>query len=148
MLKQAQKGFTLIELMIVIAIIGILAAVAVPQYGQYTKRSKFAEVISLTAPYKTAVSECAADFNKAAIADCAENTGIVPAGWTSANPRGNVASMGVAATGVITATATQEIDGATYILTPTYTPSTSALTWGVSGTRDGKTTVKLVLCKP
>ena len=56
MYKQAQKGFTLIELMIVIAIIGILAAVAVPQYSQYTKRAKFADVIAQTSPFKTAVT--------------------------------------------------------------------------------------------
>jgi len=52
MYKQAQKGFTLIELMIVIAIIGILAAVAVPQYSTYTKRAKFSEVIMATTEFK------------------------------------------------------------------------------------------------
>ena len=63
MLKQTQKGFTLIELMIVIAIIGILAAVAVPQYGQYTKRAKFGEVISSTNVIKTAISVCLNEEN-------------------------------------------------------------------------------------
>lgn len=52
--KQAQHGFTLIELMIVIAIIGILSAVAVPQYTLYTKRAKFAEVILATSTFKSA----------------------------------------------------------------------------------------------
>jgi len=52
------KGFTLIELMIVIAIIGILAAVAVPQYTQYTKRSKYSEVKLSVSPIKTAVEVC------------------------------------------------------------------------------------------
>ena len=60
---NTQKGFTLIELMIVIAIIGILAAVAVPQYGQYTQRAKFADVISQTAAMKTAVSLCYQENN-------------------------------------------------------------------------------------
>jgi len=55
---KVQKGFTLIELMIVIAIIGILAAVAVPQYSQYTKRAKFSEVKLAVSPIKSAVELC------------------------------------------------------------------------------------------
>ncbi len=55
---KLQKGFTLIELMIVIAIIGILAAVAVPQYSQYTKRAKFSEIKLAVSPIKSAVELC------------------------------------------------------------------------------------------
>lgn len=55
---KVQKGFTLIELMIVIAIIGILAAVAVPQYAQYTKRAKFSEVKLAVSPIKNGVDDC------------------------------------------------------------------------------------------
>ena len=55
-MKNVQKGFTLIELMIVVAIIGILAAVAIPAYQDYTIRAKVSEGVNLSAPHRTALS--------------------------------------------------------------------------------------------
>jgi type IV pilus assembly protein PilA len=79
MLKQVQKGFTLIELMIVIAIIGILAAIAIPAYQNYTIRAQVTEGLTLADGWKTSISEYYA------------NTGTWP---VVANLTGTVASIG------------------------------------------------------
>src|ERR1700733_14950473 len=62
MLKQVQKGFTLIELMIVVAIIGILAAIAIPAYQNYTIRAQVTEGLNLADGWKTGVSEFYAQY--------------------------------------------------------------------------------------
>ena len=108
MKRSMQKGFTLIELMIVVAIIGILAAVALPAYQDYTVRAKVTEGLSLAASAKTAVSENAA------------NAAPFASGWTPPAPTKNVASVTIAqGNGVITITYDASIDsGATLKLTP------------------------------
>ncbi|MCW5617684.1 MAG: prepilin-type N-terminal cleavage/methylation domain-containing protein [Nitrosomonas sp.] len=60
-MQKAQQGFTLIELMIVVAIIGILAAIAVPAYQNYTLKSRYSEVVNAVAPFKLAVEMCVQD---------------------------------------------------------------------------------------
>ncbi len=56
-MQKSQQGFTLIELMIVVAIIGILASVAIPQYGEYTQKTKLAKVLALAAPVKGTMAQ-------------------------------------------------------------------------------------------
>ena len=68
-MKKIQQGFTLIELMIVVAIIGILAAIAIPQYQDYVSRAKWAENNTIIAPVKLAIGECLQN-NSGTLANC------------------------------------------------------------------------------
>ncbi len=127
-LKQNQKGFTLIELMIVIAIIGILAAIAIPAYSTYTKKAKFTEVVSATAPVKLAMDLC---YQKEAdLADC-DTEAKVGADLLGAEAGSYVADVAITGTTAMI-TATGNIDGGkTYQLTPE--ASAGSLTWSTSG---------------
>jgi type IV pilus assembly protein PilA len=112
--KKAQSGFTLIELMIVVAIIGILAAVALPAYQTYTKRAKFSEVVLAATPFKTAFEVAAQTGRLTALADAVHATNGIPAATAAS---GVVTSVTMAA-GVITALGNGDVDNATYTLTP------------------------------
>jgi type IV pilus assembly protein PilA len=113
-MKRVQQGFTLIELMIVVAIIGILAAVALPAYQDYTKKAKFANVVSVSNGYKLGVAECL--NNGTAMTDCDIGTNGVPS--APATMPENVTSIAVV-NGVVTVTGTAATGSYTSILTPT-----------------------------
>ncbi len=124
-------GFTIIELLIVIAIIGILAAIAVPTYLTYTQKAYFAEVVQATGPYKLAVEQCYQQLGGgAAVASCANGQNGVPAAPAAT---GNVGSVTTSASGVITATgsALHSLTADSYVLTPT--PTSNVLIWAVTG---------------
>ncbi len=109
---QSKKGFSLIELMVVVAIVGILTALAVPSYQKYIEKAKFSEVISSTEPYKLAV---ALDLQES-IPMNELNSGEhdIPT-FTEATE--NLADITVSA-GIIIAKGTKSVEENTYILTP------------------------------
>ncbi|MDI3323620.1 prepilin-type N-terminal cleavage/methylation domain-containing protein [Pontibacterium granulatum] len=139
MIKTKQQGFTLIELMIVVAIIGILAAIALPAYQTYTKKAKFSEVVLATSSVKSAIEVCYQSTADLALCDTYGEIGMTAAQVQNGTQVKSVAidttTAGmITATGVIALSTTGTTDGTdnpTYILTPTAANGT--LTWAKSG---------------
>ena len=132
-MKKLQQGFTLIELMIVVAIIGILAAVALPAYQDYTTRAKVSEVIVMASPAKLAVAETASSLG-ALGSVTASNAGYVFPGATK-----YVSSITVTdTTGVVTAKSTVPLATGDILLTPTAVGTSGQLTWKCTTTITAK----------
>lgn len=125
MIRKAQKGFTLIELMIVIAIIGILAAVALPAYQNYTRRAKASEIVLAASGARTCVSEIVQSTGVASGLDTCGNS-FVATKYASSMTVG-------ATTGVVTVAGTVDALAVSVLLTPTIASGTIS-TWTCTGT--------------
>lgn len=127
-MRNMQKGFTLIELMIVVAIIGILAAIAIPQYQDYITRAKWQDNIARVQSYKTAIAECLQNSN-GFITLCDSSTSVIAVtGASFPAIGGNLSALvQTATTGALVLTGSAAVGECVVTMTPAV--GTTAVTW-------------------
>jgi len=128
---KSSKGFTLMELLIAIAIVGVLATIAIPSYLTYVRKSQFSEIVQSADTLKVAVANCAQTL--ATITGCSGGSQGIPPDVAAGAGVGQVDAMSIA-NGVITITPKASngfLAADTYVLTPTY--NVNGITWASSG---------------
>ena len=140
-MKKVQQGFTLIELMIVVAIIGILAAVALPAYKTYSDRAKFSEVVLAATPAKTAIDMCIQTSSN----DCSKLASAT--NWAAGAKVKSVAITGNSAAPEVLVTAEgTEFGGTDYTFTLVATKGSGSATWSVSSDATKSSCLAAGLC--
>lgn len=126
-LRPLKKGFTLIELMIVIAIIAILATVAIPSYTSYTQKAALSEILRASASYKSDVEICI--YNTGSKEKCSAGSNGIQANKSESNDAKYLKSVSVSS-GAISVEGKGSIDGFGYTMTPTF--SNNNISWAIS----------------